>query len=285
MGQPPHQNKPAGNVPPPDAGVSSFLDDVVSARLARVSRLYTPSDESPTAPQSSVVTKVAPSVATQAGGKKPPSSSGELTPMAELATHLANQFKAHQAVQRRTSAMFDVLLTQLEDSTADLRLQLAKVMQGLSFPGAEHQLPQVFASVDGDRSLGMAHILWHRLNFTIRSQTQPYAILHPENYQQVLCGRILALRGDFVELTEDNPLHEVPELLHAEVASLYIPAQGPCFVGLGSVGGGNITEGDPPLIVVDEAMVVEKFVQHCLLMVCTGDLLHEQLDDDFADFD
>ena len=131
-------------------------------------------------------------------------------------------------------------------------------------------LNPAFAKFD----VGMANILWHHLSFTVRSHTRPYAIIDPNNSsKQLLCGRIMALNGDFAVLTEDNPLHDVPELLEHEVASLYVPAKGDCSIAL---------VDDEALIPCPEDQVARLFVEHCLLMACTGDMLHEQ---QFSDSD
>lgn len=285
---------------PSPAMVSSFLDDVVDQRLARVAHLYQNIEPSPVDDiQTNNPYISGRNVNASRHSTKPQANKLDApkTPMGELAQHLINQWDCHQAVHRRTNAMFNVLLTQLEDSTSELRQQLSKIslsQKGRLKPSKladTKAMPQVFASIDGDRSVGMVNLLWHRLNFSIRSQTQPFAIIHPGNGRQLLCGRILCLRGDFMELMEDNPLHEMDDLLRHEVASLYIPASGQCFIGLGHSGldvselSAQLGQDADPLIPIDEDMVVEKFVEHCLMMVCTSDLLHEQLGNDPFDND
>ncbi len=253
------------------AGISSFMEDVQHARLARAAKLW----------QTASTTTVGHMELMDVGAPE-----HEHTPMVpehpmdSLAEHLANQWLAQQAIQQRTNRIFDTLLTELETSGTALQQRLSKhFMQPrfhrkrknmLSAHKITH-LPErsVHTSVDGDRSVGMASILWHHLSFTVRSHTRPYAIIDPNNpNKQLLCGRILALNGDFAILTEDNPLHDVPELLEHEVASLYVPAQGDCSIAL---------VDDEALIPCSEDDVASLFVEHCLLMACTGDILHEQM--------
>lgn len=66
-------------------------------------------------------------------------------------------------------------------------------------------------------------VLWQKVGFTMISNDKPLA-LHRQDGKRMICHRIMATKGDCINIISENPENYNAKLLEAEVASLYVPA-------------------------------------------------------------
>lgn len=131
-----------------------------------------------------------------------------------MASHMFNQLKEHEAAQKRTEAMFEQLLCQLEEVVVNFQQ---------SFLMREVPVGGIYARIDADRSVGILQLLWHTLSFTTRGNTKPMA-LNRSGREPMFTGRIVALMGDYHENVLLKRSQDYEDLLEDELASLYVPA-------------------------------------------------------------
>lgn len=130
-----------------------------------------------------------------------------------LLGHMDNQYKEYLSASKLTSRAFAELLLEMKNVAGYLKSSL---MTNEVTPA------QVFYEIDADRSVGILNVLWHTISFTTRGNIKPQA-LERKDKPPLYSGRIIALNGDFQDLDQDLQEHEYPDILRAEIASLYIP--------------------------------------------------------------
>lgn len=194
-----------------------------------------------------------------------------------LSEMLGSQWLEFQHARLHTNQIFDNLLTELSDFTDECRQGLTRFFREPEtrehfshFPRAHSDIQrQIYSHIDADRSVGILNLLWHTLSFTMRGNTRPLALKRTGN-APLFTGRIVALLGDFQELTEDNVLQDFPELLTHEVASLYIPAHhgDPYVMRLSHLGDKD------HFLSPDEAP--RTFILKVVETVCAGGYFHEK---------
>lgn len=177
-----------------------------------------------------------------------------------LAGHMAKQWQEHEQAQRNANRMFDSLLGELEILCACFRKSLAP-----------EQIPhqRVESRIDADRSVGILNLLWHTVSFTARGNAKPLA-MYRHGRDPVFTGRIVALLGDFHELTRHDPFHDFSDLLTHEIASLYIPAdpQTPTVMSIRHLGDEEHYFAQPE--------APRLFVLKIVEMLCVGGYFHEK---------
>ncbi|MFN8614635.1 MAG: hypothetical protein U0003_01825 [Vampirovibrionales bacterium] len=267
-----------------DRDITPFLEEVRRARTARYEAQFGPLSPllcpQPFSGSSNTTSRRASASKTQ-----PKQRSAN----AQLAQTLGQQWLTHQQLLDKTNRVFDELLTHLEAHCDDIRQELAQWLRKASSRDAFSQLPrrqsdiqrQLYARVDADRSVGIINLLWHTLSFSVRGNTRPLALFSPQSYTSATtaqqahnqppqwCGRIVAFLGDFLELTEDNPLHDFNELLPYEVASLYVPLEGPMVM--------RHHHSDDTLE-LPAGGEIEIFLRTVVTTVCLGGYFHERED-------
>lgn len=138
-----------------------------------------------------------------------------------LAAHMQKQLKEHDAAMRNTCQVFEHLLQDL-DNFAEC-FQQAFQPRDAAEVGFWQESSRIRSQADPDRSVGILNILWHAISFTTRGNTKPLALNRPGR-PPVFTGRIIALNGDFLDAQSNLQTSNIPELLHREVASLFVPA-------------------------------------------------------------
>lgn len=177
-----------------------------------------------------------------------------------LAEHMGVQWKEHHHARKNATQVFNTLLSQLDDVCTTFADSLP------DDPTLVKE--QVYHRMDADRSVGILNLLWHAVSFTMRGNTKPMA-LYRHHHAPVFSGRIIAVMGDFMELSHQGST-EPEALLQHEIASLYIPAdpQDPALMTIKHLGDEEHT------------LAQEDAAQHFLLkvveMVCAGGYFHEQ---------
>ena len=133
-----------------------------------------------------------------------------------VSTHMYKQFLDYQHATLNTTEIFAEMIDNLKAIADSLKQSFASrgiTTQNIS---VEH---------DKDKSVVVINILWHTISLTTRCNFEPQA-LYREGTAPMFSGRIMAINGNYYELTDGkttrNDIMEI--LLEKEVASLFVPA-------------------------------------------------------------
>jgi hypothetical protein len=190
-----------------------------------------------------------------------------------LAAHMQKQLKEHEAAMKNTGRVFECLLRDLDNVTACF--QEAFLQEGDESGATETETglwrgeSHIRSQVDPDRSVGILNILWHAISFTTRGNTKPLALNRPGR-PPMFTGRIIALNGDFLDAYSDLQTSSVPELLHQEVASLFVPADSsaPAVMRIKHLSGEELY--------FHQADAARRFLLKVVEIICGGGFFHEQ---------
>ena len=134
-----------------------------------------------------------------------------------VSTHMYKQFLDYQHATLNTTEIFAEMIDNLKAIADSLKQSFASrgiTAQNIS---VEH---------DKDKSIVIINILWHTISLTTRCNFEPQALDRGKGVPPMFSGRIMAINGNYYELTESrqnrNDIMEV--LLEKEVASLFVPA-------------------------------------------------------------
>lgn len=182
-----------------------------------------------------------------------------------LAAHMQKQLKEHEAAMRNTCQVFEYLLQDMENFVECFHA----AFEARNPEEADHLGPRIRSQADPDRSVGILQILWHSISFTTRGNTKPLALNRPGR-APAFTGRIIALNGDFLDTRSNLHTANFSELLHQEIASLYVPADpsAPAVMSIKHLAGEEIYfhQADAP----------RRFMMKVVEIVCGGGFFHEQ---------
>lgn len=185
-----------------------------------------------------------------------------------LAAHMQKQLKEHEAAMQNTCRVFEYLLQDLDNFTAcfqeAFQPRVAET-ETTMWRGESH----IRSQADPDRSVGILNILWHAISFTTRGNTKPLALNRPGR-PPMFTGRIIALNGDFLDAYSNLQTSSVPELLHQEVASLFVPADpsAPAVMRIKHLTGEELY--------FHQADAARRFLLKVVEIICGGGFFHEQ---------
>ncbi len=133
-----------------------------------------------------------------------------------VSTHMYKQFLDYQHATLNTAEIFVEMIDNLKAIADSLK-------QSFASRGVTTQ--NIYVDYDKDKTVVVINILWHTISFTTRCNYEPQALFR-ESAPPMFSGRIMAINGNYNELTENiasrNQIMEI--LLDKEVASLYVPA-------------------------------------------------------------
>lgn len=179
-----------------------------------------------------------------------------------LASHMQKQLKEHEAAMQNTRQVFECLLQDLDNFVECFEAAFEERVNELNPPRIQHQ-------TDPDRSVGILHILWHSISFTTRGNTKPLALNRPGR-PPLFTGRIIAMNGDFLDTRSNLHSANFNELLHHEIASLYVPADpsAPAVMSIKHLAGEELYfhQADAP----------RRFLLKVVEIICGGGFFHEQ---------
>ncbi|MCE3235057.1 MAG: hypothetical protein K0Q50_1237 [Vampirovibrio sp.] len=179
-----------------------------------------------------------------------------------LASHMQKQLKEHEEAMRNTRQVFEYLLQDLDNFVECFESAFDDRGNELNPARIQHQ-------ADPDRSVGILHILWHSISFTTRGNTKPLALNRPGR-PPLFTGRIIALNGDFLDTRSNLHTANFSELLHHEIASLYVPADpsAPAVMNMKHLSGEELYfhQADAP----------RRFLLKVVEIICGGGFFHEQ---------
>ncbi len=177
-----------------------------------------------------------------------------------LASHMAAQQKEHEEALLNTGRMFDQLLWEIENMCMCFQESLSA--QGMP-------THQIYSRIDADRSVGTLNVLWHTVSFTARGNTKPMA-MYRFGQDPIFTGRIVALRGDYQEISGQSLMPEFSELLPHEVASMYVPSDANTPVVL------NVKHLGDEEQYLNQGDAARQFLLKVVEMVCAGGYFHEK---------
>jgi len=133
-----------------------------------------------------------------------------------VSSHMYKQFLDYQHATLNTTEIFAEMIDNLKAIADSLKQSFAS--RGIT-------TENIYVEHDKDKSVVVINILWHTISLTTRCNYEPQALFR-EGASPMFSGRIMAINGNFNELTEGlKSRHEVMEvLLDKEVASLFVPA-------------------------------------------------------------
>jgi hypothetical protein len=176
-----------------------------------------------------------------------------------IASHMRRQHDEHRLAVSNTNEIFNQLLDSLHVVAESFR-------DTLNADDIRHG--RVFVEVDADRSVGILNILWHAISFTARGNTKPLALFR-YGLEPIFTGRIVALRGDFLDAGNEMSDMDFPEILEYEIASLYVPADptSPAVMKVKHLGDKEhfLNQADAPQL----------FLLKTIEMICGGGFFHE----------
>ena len=133
-----------------------------------------------------------------------------------VSTHMYKQFLDYQHATLNTTEIFAEMIDNLK-AIAD-SLKQSFVSRGIT-------AQNISVEHDKDKSVVVINILWHTISLTTRCNFEPQA-LYREGASPMFSGRIMAINGNYNELTEGkkNRSDIMEILLEKEIASLFVPA-------------------------------------------------------------
>ena len=133
-----------------------------------------------------------------------------------VSTHMYKQFLDYQSAQTHTNEIFNEIITDLKSIVETLKK---------SFSSRGIPTQNIYVDYDSQKTIATINILWHKIGLTSRCNFEPQA-LYREKQPPLFCGRIMAIKGSFSEVTRgtDDKTDIMTRLLDNEIASLYVPA-------------------------------------------------------------
>ncbi len=179
-----------------------------------------------------------------------------------VSTHMYKQFLDYQHSTMNTAEIFYEMIDNLKAITESLKQSFAS--RGIT-------TENIYVDYDKDKSVAIINILWHTISFTTRCNYEPQALFR-ENANPMFSGRIMAISGNYNELTEGiNSRNEImAKLLEKEVASLYVPAdkaQNSIF---------KIKHLSNREFFLNSSDAAREFVLKVVETICGGGLYHEE---------
>lgn len=179
-----------------------------------------------------------------------------------VSAHMYKQFLDYQHATLNTAEIFSEIIENLKATSDSLK-------QSFSSRGITTE--NIYVEADKDKSVVVINILWRTISLTTRCNYAPQA-LHRETATPMFSGRIMAINGNFYELTEGlksrNDIMEV--LLDNEVASLYVPADKSQNSILKIRHRGNRE------FFLSNVDASREFVLQVIELICGGGLVHEE---------
>ena len=133
-----------------------------------------------------------------------------------ISTHMYKEYLDYQNATRNTVEVFNEIIDDLKMTAESLRKSFAS-------RGVAHQ-SNIHVDYDVQKTIVTMDILWHTISMTTRCNYEPQ-VLYRENQQPFVCGRIMAIKGNYNELMRgvDDKNKGMEILLNNEIASLYVP--------------------------------------------------------------
>jgi hypothetical protein len=176
-----------------------------------------------------------------------------------ISSHMYKQYLDHQNATENTKEMFYNIWKESESVVNSLKE---------SFSSRSIPSDHIATELELERTAFVISILWHTITFKMRGNYKPQA-LQREIDAPLFSGRIIAFNGNFnnKKIKEDD----YPEILEAEIASLYIPADKnkSCIIKIKHLGNREfpINHTDAP----------REFILKVIEIICGGGIYHEEI--------
>ncbi len=180
-----------------------------------------------------------------------------------VSSHMYKQYLDFQNATINTVNIFNEIIDDLKVTSESLKKSFAS--RGVPLQN------NVKVDYDTQKSVVTINILWHTISFTTRCNFEPQ-LLYRENQQPILCGRIMAIKGNYNDIMRgiDDKDKSMEILLDNEIASLYVPAEKMqnCIFKIR-----NLSNRDFYLNSQDSA---KEFVLKIIEIVCGSGTYHEE---------
>lgn len=180
-----------------------------------------------------------------------------------VSAHMYKQFLDYQHANMNAAGIFAEMVDNLKAISESLK-------QAFSSRGVTTE--NIFVKQDIDKGIVVINILWHTITLTTVCNFEPQA-LYREGNEPMFSARIMAINGDFYELTKGLTSRSdiMKVLLDKEIASLYVPpdkSQNSIF---------KIRHlGANREFFLNSVDASREFVLKVVETVCGGGLLHEE---------
>lgn len=132
-----------------------------------------------------------------------------------VSTHMYQQFLEYQHSLINTQEIFIKIADNMQ-AVVDYLKQ--------SFGARGISTENVFFETDSTGTVLVLHILWHTISFTTKWNNQPQALNRGVEEAPMISGRIIAMKGNFLDFVDEETDVDIDAILEQEVASLFIPA-------------------------------------------------------------
>ncbi len=132
----------------------------------------------------------------------------------DVSSHMLSQYADFKSSSENAKEVFDNIYENME-SVADYFKQ--------TFSARGVSVDNIYCLKDEATKSILMSVLWQKVGFTMILNNKPLA-LHRQDGKKVICQRILATKGDCINIIHENSENYISKLLEAEVASLYVPA-------------------------------------------------------------
>lgn len=178
-----------------------------------------------------------------------------------VSTHMYKQFLEYQRSTMNVQETFVKIVDNLEATVEYLKQ---------SFGARGVATDNIFFEQDATKSVLILHILWHTISFTTRWNSMPQALYRGVE-APMISNRIIAIKGDFNEITKDiKEEKQLETVLQQEIASLFIPAERGqnCIIKINHLGNREfyINHMDAP----------REFLLKVIETICGGGVYHEE---------
>ena len=201
----------------------------------------------------------------------------------ESLNNLEDNARKSSVVQERTGLVAVHMYKQFLDfqksnqNTNDIFIKMAEIMnqvvESLKQSFSVRNIPSgnIYCEIDSTKTIATINILWHTISFTSRYNTSPKAFKR-EGESPLLCGRIFAVNGNFMNLMQgvSDYDEQMKILLEKEIASLYVPAEKNQSVIM------TIRHKDNQEYYLSHVDAPRDFLLKVIEIICAGGVLHEQ---------
>ena len=180
----------------------------------------------------------------------------------DVASHMLSQY--NDCKNAKSNAM--EIFTSLYESMKQVADYFKQVFAARGVPTDE-----IYCREDEATQSIMLSVLWQKVGFTLKTNDRPLA-LEPKSPsdKKNITYRILAIKGDCIDIIQKNPENYTNELLKAEVASLYVPVNKnePCEIRF------KYLSNERPFI--NQQLAASEFFLNVVAYTCGGGSFHKE---------
>ena len=132
-----------------------------------------------------------------------------------VSTHMYKQYLEYEKSMLNMSDVFSKMKDNLEVIIDSLKQSFASrgvATQNINF------------EIDPTRTVIVINILWHQISIIIRYNDFPKGLKRGDR-ERMIASRIIAITGNYFEITKKSKDNDIDSILDFQTASLYIPSE------------------------------------------------------------